>query len=379
MKKNLLIIFGGKSCEHDISIITAHQAMDFADENKYNVYPIYIDINGLFLYGPKLKSFEFCKDIDYHQLETIYFKPSDKNVYYKKNKVLCKADAALLCVHGLNCEDGTLQGMLEMSGIPYTSSGVLGSSLGMDKIAMKMFFKGLGLKILPYVWTYKEEYYSIFGNKAFWDKINEIGYPLIVKPSNLGSSIGITRASDEESLKSAMDIAFKFDNRVVVEQALTDFIEVNCSVLGSSLEQKASVCERPLSWQAFLSFEDKYLTKGAKMGGMDNLKRKLPADIPEEQSQNIQRQSLEVFRALNCKGVVRIDYIIDKTDQTIYINEINTIPGSLSYYLWDYSGIDFFDLIDRLVEHALYEADQKRYLKYAYVSNVLHGAGGTKV
>ena len=379
MKQNLLIIFGGKSCEHDISIITAHQAMDFADENKYNIFPIYLDINGLFLYGSKLKNFDFCRDIDYHQLDKIYFKPSDKNIYYKKNKVLCKADAALLCVHGLNGEDGTLQGMLEMSGIPYTSSGVLGSALGMDKIAMKMFFQGLGLNVLPYVWTYKEEYYSILGNKNFFERVNQIGYPLIVKPSNLGSSIGITRASEENSLKSAMEIAFKFDHRVVIERALTDFIEVNCSVLGSSLEQKASVCERPLSWQAFLSFEDKYLSKSVKIGGMDNLKRKLPADISEAQSAAIQKQSLEVFRALSCKGVVRIDYIIDNTDQTIYINEINTIPGSLSYYLWDYSGIDFFDLIDKLVEHAAYEAEQKRYLKYAYVSNVLHGVGGTKV
>ena len=379
MKKNLLIIFGGKSCEHDISIITAHQAMDFVDENKYNVFPVFIDINGLFLYGSKLRSFEFCKSIDYSQLEKVYFKPADQNMYCKKNKVICHADAALLCMHGLNGEDGTLQGMLEMSGIAYTSSSVLGSALGMDKIAMKMFFGGLGLSILPYLWTYKEEYYNILGNKRFFDKAKEIGYPLIVKPSNLGSSIGITRASDEEGLKAAMDIAFKFDHRVVVERALTDFVEVNCSVLGSSLEQQASVCERPLSWQTFLSFEEKYLTKGAKIGGMDNLKRQLPADIPKEQSTAIQKQSLEVFRALNCKGVVRIDYIIDNTDQKVYINEINTIPGSLSYYLWDYCGIDFFDLIDKLVEHALYEAEQKRYLKYAYISNVLNGAGGTKV
>ncbi|NLC16629.1 MAG: D-alanine--D-alanine ligase [Clostridiales bacterium] len=378
MKLNLLVFFGGKSCEHDISIITAHQAMDFIDESKYNIYPIYIDINGLFLHGKELKNFEFCKNIDYHKLQKVYLKPADRNIYYKNNKILCKADVALLCMHGLNGEDGTLQGMLEMSDIPYTSSSVLGSALGMDKIAMKMFFKGLGLNVLPYAWTYKEEYYHITGNQDFLDRAQALGYPLIVKPSNLGSSIGITRVSDIQSLKAAMDIAFKFDHRVLVERALTDFIEVNCSVLGCPNEYKVSVCERPLSWQAFLTFEEKYLSKGVKMGGMDSLKRKLPADIPEEMSSTIQNQSKQVFLALGCKGVIRIDYIIDKTDNTVYINEVNTIPGSLSYYLWDYSGTDFFELIDKLIQTALYAADQKRYLKYAYVSNVLNCAGGGK-
>lgn len=379
MKINLAVFFGGKSCEHDISIITAHQAMDFIDESKYNVYPIYIDINGLFLYGEELKNFEFCKNIDYLKLHKVYFKPADQNIYYKKNKVLCKADVALLCMHGLNGEDGTLQGLLEMSDIPYTSSSVLGSALGMDKIAMKMFFKGLGLNVLPYVWTYKEEYYHITGQQNFLERAEKLGFPLIVKPSNLGSSIGITRASDLKSLKAAMDIAFKFDNRVVVERALNDFIEVNCSVLGSPAEVKTSACERPLSWQAFLSFEEKYLSKGSKTGGMDSLKRKLPADIPDDMAASIQEQSKQVFLALNCKGVIRIDYIIDKTEDTVYINEVNTIPGSLSYYLWDYSGIDFFELIDKLVEYAQYSAEQKRYLKYAYVSNVLNCAGGGKM
>lgn len=378
MKKNLLVFFGGKSCEHDISIITAHQAIDYVDIERYNIIPIYVDINGIFLTGDDLFDFEFCKDIDYSKLHKVYFMPATNNVYYKKNKVLCKADAALLCMHGLNGEDGTLQGMLELSNIPYTSSGVLGSAVGMDKIAMKLFFKGLNLSVLPFIWFNKAEYYSIKGNEEFWEKFNStLEYPVIVKPANLGSSIGITRCPNAESLKNAIEVAVKFDNRIIIEKALTDFKEVNCSVLGcSSIGAQASVCERPLNWQAFLSFEDKYINNGGKLGGMDSLKRRIPADITDEQSNIIKKQSVEIFKAMDCKGVVRIDYMIDNTDNSIYVNEINTIPGSLSYYLWDYEGVDFYDLMDRLIEYAIKEHRQKSYLKYAYQSNVLSGAGG---
>lgn len=376
MKQNLLVFFGGKSCEHDISIITAHQVMDYIDTDKYNIFPIYIDINGIFLYGNKLFNFDFCKDIDYHYLKKIYLKPSEKNIYYVKDKILCNADVALLCMHGLNGEDGSLQGLLELSGIPYTSSSILGSALGMDKIATKMFLKGMGQNVLPFVWTYKEEYHDTVKKQDFFNRVKKLKYPLIIKPSNLGSSIGITRVNDMDGLCSAMDIAFMFDNRVLIEHAVNDLKEINCSVLGDSRDATASVCERPINWQSFLSFEDKYLNQGSKLGGMDNLKRRLPADIPDETAKEIQNTSIKIFKAMNCKGVIRIDFIIDNADNKIYVNEINTIPGSLSYYLWDYNGIDFFELIDKIVESAKYTSEQNKYLKYSYVSNVLKGSKG---
>lgn len=378
MKKNLVVLFGGRSCEHDISIITAHQAMPYIDRDRYNVFPVYIDINGQFLYGPALEDFDFCKDIDYGKLEKVHFPPAAATLMKRKDKQVCKVDAALVCMHGLNGEDGTVQGLLELADIPYTSSGVLGCGLGMDKIAMKMFFKGMGLNVVPYTWLTREEYLDPERREAVFCNAELLEYPLMVKPSNLGSSIGITRCGNRESLLHAVEIALKFDNRVIIERAVQKMTEINCSVMGSSAGAKASVCERPLNWQSFLSFEDKYINNGKKTGGMDSLKRRIPADIPPEQTQDIQEQSVRIFRALNCKGVVRIDYIIDNETDKVFVNEINTIPGSLSYYLWEYNGIKFDGLIERLVESAIYDHSAKNRLRYAYQSNVLKGGGGTK-
>jgi D-alanine-D-alanine ligase len=280
-------------------------------------------------------------------------------------------------MHGLNGEDGTLQGMLELSGIPYTSPGVLASAVSMDKIAAKLFLNGLGVKTVPWAWFDKAEFQTVDGYKKILASVEKLKYPIIVKPSNLGSSIGISVCRNRTELCAALDVALEFDNRILCERALKDITEINCSVLGFANEAAASQCEQPIKWQEVLSFSDKYL-KGGKNKGMSAMTRKLPAPIEDEKALYIRETSQKIFLALAAKGVIRIDFIIDGGGQ-IFVNEINTIPGSLSGYLWEHEGMTFGELIGKLIEYAEADRARKKCLNYAYESNVLNNAGGAKL
>lgn len=384
MKLNIAVFFGGKSCEHDVSIVTGLQAIENAQKDKYNVIPVYVSRDGEMHIGDSLKDIKFLEKFDKTKVKHVdicygnkkgVLKSEGSGVFSKGSTI--EIDAAILCFHGMNGEDGTIQGQLEMCNISYSSSGVLGASVGMDKIAMKIFFKGLGLPVLDGLNFVR----SSFQSKK--DEIEkqvaaQIGYPVYVKPANLGSSIGISEAKDKASLISALEVAFSYDNRVLVEKGLTDFVEINCSVLGYGDDVKASLCEQPVSWDTFLTFDEKYL-RGAGSKGMKSLNRIVPAPISDELTKSIQDMSIEVFTTLNCKGVIRIDYVIDNTTSKLYINEINTIPGSLAYYLWEPCGVPFSTLIDKLIEFAIIEHSVKQKNVFAYDSNILGKfSGGSK-
>jgi len=373
---NLAVMFGGKSCEHDVSVVTGLQAVENADQSKYHVIPVYITRDGVWYTGEKLKDVKFIQAFDPAKAERIYIEPvpggmlryiDGGGLFSKKSAV--KIDAAILAFHGMNGEDGTVQGLLELAGIPYSSSGVLGSAVGMDKIAMRLCFKGMGLPVLPFQF-YDRRYWSDNRESAADEIEKVLRYPLFVKPSNLGSSIGISRAENRQALMQAMDVAFHYDRRVIVENGVSDIMEVNCSVLGWGSSVEASVCEQPVTWETFLTFDEKYLRgKGTK--GMKSLSRIVPAPIPEDLTHRIQEMSKQVFMALDCKGTVRIDYIIDKGENLLYINEINTIPGSLAFYLWEESGVKFPALIDRLVALAKQAMNDRLGNDYAYNSDIL--------
>ena len=378
MKKNVAVFFGGRSVEHEISVITAYQAFLNLDREKYNPVPIYISGRGTWHTGDNILS---LKEFERGGLEKRFrrvFLAAGSNALYgvlkpdKKIKPLLSLDAALLCVHGVNGEDGSLAGLLQLCGVPHTACGVFAAGAAMDKAAAKLVFKAAGLNVLKYIWFYSAEYRN--SPLTFVERAEkEINYPMIVKPANLGSSIGITVCKSRDELLNAVEVAASFDVKILIEEALSDFYEINCSALGFQDDVKVSECERPVTAREILSFEDKYMGNGAK-AGMENCKRELPADIPKTLSDKIKGDTLTAFRALDCKGVVRADYLIDKKDGAVYINEVNTIPGSLSFYLWEHGSLSFTALLDKLLQIAERESEQKDGLTYAYKSDVIRSA-----
>lgn len=372
MKNNIAVFFGGVSCEHDISILTGVQVLNNISDN-YNVFPIYIHSDGIWYTGDILKDLSTYNNFENlkNGISKVCLLPYCRDLFkYKKNKIkpLCTLDTAVLAMHGLNGEDGSLAGLLQLCGIPQTGCAVLGSSLGMDKIATKIFLQGLGLKVLPYTYINRKDY--MYQSLATLLKIEEeIGYPMIVKPSMLGSSIGISKCTCKKELTEAIETAMRFDRRILIERAETDFIEINCSALKCNNVIMTTQCERPVNWQEFLKFEDKYLN-GDK--GMADIKRIFPADIDKEKSDKIREMVTKIYECLNLKGIIRADFIVS---DDIYINEINTIPGSLSYYLWDYEGINFEKLIDIIIREAGDDLRDLNKCTFSFKSDVLKFTG----
>lgn len=377
MKKNILVFFGGRSSEHDVSVITGVQVMDNLDKQKYNVTPVYISREGEWFTGDKLKDTVYFKNFNKNDKGVVKVfmnaDSTDPMLYEsgRKPAPIVKADVIIPAMHGLHGEDGTLQGLFELKDIPYTSSGVTGSGVGMDKIVMKAAFKGCGFPVLDSVFFERQQWTD--DSAGMIEKVEKaFDYPVFVKPANLGSSIGISKAKDREGLKQAIEIATHYDKRILVEPAVVDLKEVNCSVVGCGAYAKASVLEEPVAWQEFLTFDEKYLRGGGASKGMKSLSRRIPADIPEEHKKEVEWLSLEIFRALDLKGVVRIDYLFDKAKQKIYVNEVNTIPGSFAFYLWEPKGVPFSKLLDQLIDCAEKQMQEKRQSSFAYDSDVLN-------
>ncbi len=380
MKKSLAVIFGGRTAEHDISIITGHQLMENADKVKYDIHPVYISRTGEWYTGEALRDIKLFENFDPKRKDIVaaHISPVpggglcfDGGGLFKAQKSI-RIDAAVIAMHGMHGEDGTVQGLMELADIPYTSVGVLGSSVGMDKIMMKSAFRAANAPVLPDVHFPRSEWER---DKApLIARVEaELGYPAFVKPANLGSSIGIGRATDRASLESAVEVAAKYDRRILVEKGVDKALEYNCACLGYGEDALASEVERPVSWQEFLSFDEKYM-RGAKQTGMKSLERELPANISAELKEEIQALTRALFKELDCKGVVRIDYLYDPAENKLYANEINTIPGSFAFYLFEASGLPFPALIDKLVKYAFMAHEDKGRSSFAYDSGVLSKA-----
>ena len=350
MKLKLLVLFGGKSVEHEVSVISALQAVASMDADKYEIIPVYITKENEFYTGLECSMIEEYKDIP------ALLKKSTRCVLmrteggvkllrypFKKfgNNVISDIDVAFPIVHGTNVEDGTLQGYLKTLGLPFVGCDVTASAV-LDCLRF-------------YISDYDDP-------AAIIQKCeSRIGYPVIVKPVNLGSSVGISVAHSEGELADSLDHAFKFATVVLVERAITNLKEINCSVLGDTAKAEASECEAPAKADEILSYEDKYMSggggkKGGKTGGskgMASLSRKIPADISPERREEIRSLAVKAFQVLGCNGVSRIDFMIDQDEDKVYLNEINTIPGSLSFYLWEPLGVPYKELLDRMIQLAL--------------------------
>ena len=281
-------------------------------------------------------------------------------------------DLAFPIVHGTNCEDGTMAGYFEFLNLPYISCDIISAAVGMDKAVFKSVLKSADLPVLDCM-TFRSREYSA-EKEHFIKTIGEkIGYPLIIKPANLGSSVGITKVNNESELESAISLAASFAEKILAERAVENLREINCSVLGDADSCIASVCEEPFMHDEILSYADKY-EGNSKSKGMASLGRKIPADISEELSEKIRALSVKIMKATGSSGVVRIDYLLDSKSGEVFANEINTIPGSLAFYLWEASGIKYTELIDRLADIAFKRQRNRDNLTFTIKTNILSGA-----
>lgn len=379
---NIGVFFGGPSVEHEVSIITAQQAIRQLQKIEgYNIVPIYISKSNKWYTGDYLLEVEHFKDLNLvlKNSQKVQMVKGDKSALLIKDPIKRFSDAFVTTVdigfpiiHGTGGEDGTLQGFLEHMDIPYVGCNVLAASLTMDKIASKLFLQSSGIPVVEGDWFYTH-HWLLYQNDILDDLERKLNYPMIVKPADIGSSVGVTPAKNRSELIEAIDLAKHFTRRILVERMLVGMREINISVVGDSEKLKLSVCEEPLSSSDFLTYEEKYVNSG-QTKGMSAAKRKIPADLPSDLQQEIEKIAAEAFIALDCAGITRIDFMIDKATGRPLINEFNTIPGSLSFYLWEATGMTFVKLLEEAIEAAHRTYRRKKSLTRSNTINILSTA-----
>jgi D-alanine-D-alanine ligase len=369
------VIFGGRSVEHDVSIITANQIMRAFSSEYYEVVPIYITRDGRWVTGAPLWELKNYQNeiISQKGMQEAILSPATHHHgliinplagRFSKSNVV-RLDVVFPSVHGSHGEDGTLQGLFELADIPYVGCAVLSSALTNDKTMTKRVLAAAGLPVLE----------SVLITRAHWEDASDtaiaeigrkIGYPLFVKPNTLGSSIGVMRANDEAMLRVALDVATNFDSAVLVERAAQNPLEINCAVMGNGDQIEASLLEQPLSLDEFLTFREKY-ERGE--GGMKGADRIIPAAVPQDLTARLRQLAVDAFRAVGGRGTARLDFLLE--GDTVYVNEINTMPGSLAFYLWREQGMSAANVVERLVQLAQNAYAEKRRNTYNYQTDLI--------
>jgi len=383
MKIRVGVFFGGKSVEHEVSVISGLQAYNAFNKEKYDLVPIYITKENELYTGELIADIANYRNIpDLLKKSTRVFLMGEKNgvklIQYPEKKFgsseVAQIDVAFPVVHGANVEDGSLQGFLRHYNVPLVGCDVMAAAASMDKYVMKAILKDNDIPILDCVTLHVKEYQA--DEEAAYRKVeSKIEYPVIVKPVNLGSSVGIKVAKDREGLQEALEYAYEFGQKVLIERAIMNLREINCAVLGDYESAQASECEEPISSDEILSYEDKYVA-GGKGGseGMRTARRELPANLTPELREEIRTLAVRTFQALDCNGVSRIDFMIDKDTGKVYVNEINSIPGSLAFYLWEIIGKSYAELLDDMVKLALKREREESGFMTSFQSNILQNA-----
>lgn len=379
MGKRVAVIFGSRSVEHEVSIITANQVVRALESATHQVVPIFIDKQGGWFTGDALKDLTTFKKMDLSVLQKVQIVPDPtaahlfripgRGLLGKEHGV--SVDVVFPVLHGTYGEDGTLQGLLDMAGVPYVGCGVIGSATGMDKVMMKAAFEQNDLPVVAYVWFTRRQWEQ--NRDEMLRRIEtKLSYPVFVKPANLGSSVGISKAKDREELEFALEVASSYDRKLLVEQGIQRVQEINCAVMGND-EPIPSACEEPISWEAFLGYDDKYL-RGAKGKGMKGSRRNLPADISEELTRHIQNLAIRAFQSIDGMGMARVDLLVDRESGAVYVNEVNTIPGSMAFHLWRAIGLTPAQVVDNLIQLALEAWEDKNRTVFSYPSSILEQA-----
>lgn len=373
---NIAVIFGGNSVEHEVSIITANQIL--TTQTKYNLIPVYVSKQNNFYSSDSFLDIKTFNDLDkvVSTNKAVNFQKKNQKVVLSTSGLMSKSieiDAAINCMHGGLGESGSISGFLDTFDLAYSSSSVLGASVGQDKVVMKDILKANGFKQTNYRVAYKH---------MDIEQINELclqlNYPVIIKPANLGSSVGISIVKDQGMLETCFHEAFKYDRKVVIEEFISDFREINMSVLVNTNEMICSSSEEVFGEDEVLSYQDKYLSgsKSSKGAGMANVKRQVPANIDEKLVLKMEEIVKNASMVLNVFGVVRYDLML--VDNEIYINEVNTIPGSLSFYLWINKGISTEMLVTKLVEGALNRKREEKMRIASFETSILSNFSGSK-
>ena len=396
MKIKVGVIFGGESVEHEVSIISAIQAMNKINQEKYEIVPIYITKNREWYTGHMLTDIDIFSDLSlikkYATNVVLYYKDGKYVLQNKKGlkRIVNDIDIVLPVTHGTNVEDGALQGYLTTIGIPFVGGNVYASVVGQDKVYMKNIFEHEKLPMTKYVWFYDVDYKN--DQEQVLKKVKKLKYPLIIKPATTGSSVGIGVAHDEKDLTTAIDEALNYDNKIIVEEMVQNLKECNIAVLGNYESQTLSAIEEVLSTNKFLTYEDKYIgsTKvkgklGAKIKtpiktskGMASASREIPANISKDIKEQIEQMALKAFKALGSSGVCRFDFLIDSKTKEVYINEINSIPGSLSFYLFEPINIDYTELLDNLINIGIKDYKKRISKTHSFETNILAGYQATR-
>ncbi|MFN8371654.1 MAG: D-alanine--D-alanine ligase family protein [Anaerolineae bacterium] len=377
-KTTVAVLFGGRSVEHDVSVVTGNQVMRAFDPERYEVVPVYINRDGKWFTGEPLL------DLKTYQNEVASMKGVHEAILspathhhgliidpvsglFTKNAVK-RLDVVFPALHGSHGEDGTVQGLCELADIAYVGCGVLASALANDKIMTKTVLKQHGIPVVDGAAVSRAEWET--NPDAVIERITAtLPYPVFIKPATLGSSIGVGRADSEALLRASLDVATHFDRMVLVEAAVTDGQEINCAVMGNQMKLRASVLEEPVSWDKFLTYEEKYL-RGRE--GMKSADRIIPAPLSDELTAKVKDITLHAFRAIDGRGTARIDFLVK--EDTVYLNEINTMPGSLAFYLWQHEGMSQSDVVHELVDLAREAYAEKRRNTYNYQTNLIEVA-----
>lgn len=380
-RMTVAVVFGGRSVEHDVSIVTGHQIMNAFPVERFEIVPVYISRDGRWFTGEALAKIDSFKDDGILRRDDVRACLLSPDTRYhgliidplagrlRKSEVK-RIDVAFPALHGSHGEDGNVQGLFELADIPYVGYATLGSALTNDKIITKQILRQAGIPVLDDHWVSRDQWLDD-PDTVIDELLKRFEFPLFVKPATLGSSIGIGRADSETLLRASIDIAANFDRRILIEPALTDGIEINCSVIGFGDDFEASTLEQPVSWDEFLSYEDKYLRGGE---GMKSAERLVPAPISPEFTERIKQTSIDAFKAVDGRGIARIDYLARPEENALYLNEINTMPGSLAFYLWREDGYTSSDLVQKLVQLARDAHAEKRRNIYDYETNLVNVA-----
>ena len=379
MIKTIALVFGGVSVEHEISILSAMQVLA-AMPKQYHVIPIYIAKDGHFYSDPSFCDVSIFTDLSrvcttnkevqlVRIKQQVYLVHLRKYLYQKKEAI----DFVFPILHGTYGEDGCFQGYLETLHLPYAQGKVLAMAVGQDKQIMKCLLQDAGLPVVPWFSYRKGEAMK----EAFYQKVNRLGYPIMIKPAHLGSSIGIQIVHYADDLKKAMEEALMYDSCLVIEKKIEQMEEYNISVLCNEQATTCSVIEKVMRHGDLLTFEDKYESR-TKTKVASNAYRTIPAHISKQQEEEIKEYAIETCLALQAEGIVRIDFLYDVKSDTCYVNEINSIPGSMAYYLWEASGVTFTQVLESCIQMGLNRWKQEQALIHTFDNNVLQHHQGIK-
>src|SRR3990167_3695662 len=384
MKKNIAVFFGGRSAEHDVSIITAHTPIieSLLAARQYEVWPVYIGKDGSWYSDQRMNDLAYFKrdgwesDLAHHKKVQILFDDGLTLIWSGFMPKTVKIDIAFPAMHGTYGEDGSLMGLLRMANVPFVGCDLFASAVAMDKVLTKQVLAAEGIPVVPYVWFTKHDWEK---EKSAWkEKVAKLAWPMFVKPVHLGSSIAIAKVATEAELENAIEVAFHYDDKVLVEESVENLIEVTLPIIGND-ELRLAAIERPLNKTEFFNYTEKYLSGGKKGGGGVNSEySEIPAQLDETLAEHVRDLGKRTYRVLGCSGIARVDFLIEGTTRKVYVNEVNTLPGSLYIHNWKKVGISGVELVTKLAALAEERFSTHKGTTYTFNSDILKKAGGEK-